>query len=155
MFTLGAFLRRDEYNYYPSKNPFADLGPSDYNWRPSAQYRTLTNAGLRSDISYVKGIHNMKAGAAYEHTFLKENDNLGIVDPTFLPSFGCTDPITGSPTGPPCTDLAPFDLTRPGAGLSGSAGTRTLRSSLFIFRTRSLRGAGPSISACAAISITD
>ena len=90
-----------------------------------SQYRTLTNAGLRSDISYVKGIHNLKAGAIYEQTFLKENDTLGIVDPTFLPSLGCTDPITGSPTGPPCTDLAPFDLTRPGAGLSGSAGTRT------------------------------
>ncbi|MGC2321481.1 MAG: hypothetical protein WA463_02515, partial [Terriglobales bacterium] len=115
VFTLGAFLRRDEYNYYPSKNPFADLSPIQL--ETVSQYRTLTNAGLRSDISYVKGIHNLKAGATYEHTFLKENDNLGIVDPTFLPSLGCTDPITGSPTGPPCTDLAPFDLTRPGAGL--------------------------------------
>src|ERR1700736_2691623 len=27
VFTLGAFVRRDAYNYYPSKNPFADLGP--------------------------------------------------------------------------------------------------------------------------------
>ena len=27
------------------------------------QDRTLTNAGLRSDVSYVKGIHNMKVGS--------------------------------------------------------------------------------------------
>ena len=25
VFTLGAFVRRDQYNYYPSSNPFADL----------------------------------------------------------------------------------------------------------------------------------
>jgi hypothetical protein len=40
------------------------------------------NAGLRSDISYVKGINNLKVGAAYEQTFLDEHDPLGIVDPT-------------------------------------------------------------------------
>ena len=26
VFNLGAFVRRDGYNYYPSANPFADLG---------------------------------------------------------------------------------------------------------------------------------
>ena len=39
------------------------------------------NAGVRSDISYVKGIHNVKAGATYEQTFLNEHDTFGIVDP--------------------------------------------------------------------------
>ena len=47
-----------------------------------SQRRTLTNAGLRSDISYVKGIHNLKVGATYEQTFLDEKDPFGIVDPT-------------------------------------------------------------------------
>ena len=47
-----------------------------------SQRRTLTNAGLRSDVSYVKGIHNIKAGATYEQTFLDEKDPFGIVDPT-------------------------------------------------------------------------
>ena len=75
VFTLGAFVRRDQYNYYPSDNPFADLGP-DLSRRPSAQDRTLTNAGLRSDVSYVKGIHNMKAGATYQQTFLDENNQI-------------------------------------------------------------------------------
>ncbi len=112
VFTFGAFLRRDEYNYYPSNNPFADLIPN-LQLESVSQYRTLSNAGLRSDLSYVKGIHNLKVGATYQQTFLKENDKIGIVDPTFLPSQGCLD-MNGNPTGPPCTDLAPFDLSRAG-----------------------------------------
>ena len=75
VFTLGAFVRRDQYNYYPSGNPFADLGP-DLQRKRSAQDRTLTNAGVRSDISYVKGIHNLKAGVTYQQTFLDENNQL-------------------------------------------------------------------------------
>ena len=83
VFTLGAFVRRDDYNYYPSSDPFADLGPPSLQRQSVGQNRTLTNAGLRSDISYVKGINNVKAGVAYEQTFLNEDDALGIVDPTY------------------------------------------------------------------------
>lgn len=83
IFTLGAFVRRDNYNYYPSGDPFADLGPPSLQRESVGQNRTLTNAGLRSDLSYVKGIHQFKAGAVYQHTFLNENDSLGIVDPTY------------------------------------------------------------------------
>jgi hypothetical protein len=82
VFSLGAFVRRDQFNYYPSADPFADLGPINLQRETVAQNRTLTNAGLRSDISYVKGINNLKAGAVYEQTFLDEHDPLGIVDPT-------------------------------------------------------------------------
>jgi hypothetical protein len=78
--SVGAFVRRDQYNYYPSSNPFADLGP--INSESISQDRNLTNAGLHSDISYVKGIHNIKAGLLYEHTFLNENDRFAIIDPT-------------------------------------------------------------------------
>src|SRR5437588_3050685 len=98
VFTLGGFVRRDQYNYYPSQNLFDDL--SAIQQETVAQDRTLTNAGLRSDLSYVKGIHNVKVGAVYQHTFLNENDSLGIVDPTFNdPSSSTFDP-----------NLAPFDL---------------------------------------------
>ena len=83
VFTLGTFVRRDDYNYYPSSNPFADLGPPSLQRESVGQNRTLTNAGIRSDISYVKGINEIKAGVTYEQTFLNENDTLGIVDPTF------------------------------------------------------------------------
>ena len=83
VFTLGAFVRRDDYNYYPSDDPFADLGPPSLQRQSVGQHRTLTNAGLRSDISYVKGINQIKAGVTYEQTFLNEIDTLGIVDPTY------------------------------------------------------------------------
>jgi hypothetical protein len=83
VFTLGAFVRRDDYNYYPSSDPFADLGAPSLQRQSVGQNRTLTNAGLRSSLSYVKGIHNLKGGVTYEQTFLNENDSLGIIDPAF------------------------------------------------------------------------
>ncbi|HXM17165.1 MAG TPA: TonB-dependent receptor, partial [Candidatus Eremiobacteraceae bacterium] len=46
VFTLGAYVRQDQYNYYPSNNPFADLGP--INSETISQSRRLTNAGMRS-----------------------------------------------------------------------------------------------------------
>ena len=103
VFTLGAFVRRDQFNYYPSSNPFADLAPA-LQQETLGQDRTLTNAGLRSDISYVKGIHNLKAGVTYQQTFLDENNKFGIVDPTF--NFVCFN-ADGSPdTAPNVTDPA-------------------------------------------------
>jgi Carboxypeptidase regulatory-like domain/TonB-dependent Receptor Plug Domain len=81
VFTLGAFVRRDGYNYYPSGNPFADESP-DLQFETVSQYRTLTNAGIRASVSYVKGKNNVKAGITFENTALSENDNFGIVNPT-------------------------------------------------------------------------
>jgi Carboxypeptidase regulatory-like domain/TonB-dependent Receptor Plug Domain len=80
--TVGAFVRHDQYNYYPSDNPFADLGPQSLQRESVSQLRFLTNAGARANISHVKGIHNIKAGVTYEQTVLREHDRLGIVDPT-------------------------------------------------------------------------
>jgi hypothetical protein len=80
--TFGAFVRRDQFNYYGSDNPFADLGPSNLQQEAASQYRTLTNAGLHSELSISKGNHNIKAGISYEQTFLTERDTFGIVDPT-------------------------------------------------------------------------
>jgi Carboxypeptidase regulatory-like domain/TonB-dependent Receptor Plug Domain len=80
--TVGAFVRRDAYNYYPSENPFADLGPQNLQQETISQNRTLANTGLRADITHSKGINNIKAGVTYQQTFLTENFNLGIVDPT-------------------------------------------------------------------------
>jgi len=104
VFTLGAFVRRDHYNYYPSSNPFADLGPSNLQQETVAQDRTLTNAGIRSSLSYVKGIHNVKAGITYEQTFLTERDTFGIVDPTFNPV--CLNADMSFDTDPALTDPA-------------------------------------------------
>src|SRR3989441_6864451 len=85
LFTFGGFVRQDRFNYYPSGNVFAD-GTGLIPGGSSAtlnQQRKLTNAGLRSDVSYVKGKHNIKAGATFQHTFLTENFNFGITDPGF------------------------------------------------------------------------
>jgi hypothetical protein len=129
--TFGGFVRQDQFNYYPSRDPFADFEPGVQS-TSIGQSRRLTNAGLRASFSYVKGIHNLKAGAVFQHTFLTENDTFGIVDPTLNPS--ClnadgspdTDPTVTNPSQ--CTGglqqnsgyvplLAPYDLTRPEPGV--------------------------------------
>jgi hypothetical protein len=129
--TLGGFVRQDQFNYYPSADPFADFTP-DLQTTTEAQNRRLTNLGAHADLSYVKGIHNLKVGILYEHTLLTEADTLGIVDPAFnapcLNADGSanTDPTITSQSQ--CTGnlsanggyvpiLAPYDLTRPGPGV--------------------------------------
>ena len=92
---LGAFVRRDNYNYYPSKNRLADLGPANLQTSSISQYRTLTNAAVHSDLTYAKGIHNIKIGGQYGQTFLRENDSLGVVESTY--NSPCMDAVTGSP----------------------------------------------------------
>ena len=69
------------------------------------QNRKLTNAGLRSDLSYVKGIHNIKLGAVYQQTFLDEQDTLGIVDPTLLPSLRLSERQSSSRSVRACCRL--------------------------------------------------
>jgi hypothetical protein len=128
VFNFGPYVRRDEYNYYPSNNPFADLGPPSLQNQTISQTRSLTNAGVHSDISYVKGINNIKLGAMYSQTFLRENDTLGLVSSTFnspcvdvngnsLPGF--TDPSQCAAAGYLSNGnfnsvLLPYDLTRGG-----------------------------------------
>jgi Carboxypeptidase regulatory-like domain/TonB-dependent Receptor Plug Domain len=100
VFTLGAFVRRDDYNYYPSGDPFADLGPPSLQRESVGQNRTLMNTGLRSDVSYVKGVNNIKAGVTYEQTFLNEKDMLGIVDPAYNAPCITASPVTSVNTNP-------------------------------------------------------
>ena len=103
VYTLGGFLRQDQYNYYPSRDPFADLTP-DLQLQTVGQNRTLTNLGLRASLSYAKGVHNLKIGATYMDTILTEKDGIGIVDPTN--NAPCLNP-DGSPyTGVSLTDPA-------------------------------------------------
>jgi len=139
VFTLGAFVRRDQFNYYPSGNPFADLAP-DLQQETLSQDRTLTNAGFRSDVSYVKGIHNVKAGVTYQQTFLDENNRFGIVDPTFLASLtdadgnplNCLDGNGNPLPGTTCATLAPYDLTRGGGLFPFNGHTDVKLASLYV-----------------------
>jgi len=158
VFSLGGWVRRDAFNYYPSKDPFADLGPSNLQQETISQYRTLANAGLRSDVSYVKGTNNVKLGATYQQTFLSENFNLGIVDPTlnapcldangapvFVGHAGLNDPTQCNGAGlqpntiqnPLATTpfnplLGCYDLTRPTP--SSNDGCAGSSSALYPFR---------------------
>jgi hypothetical protein len=132
-FTFGGFVRRDQYNYYPSRDLFADLAP-DLQSETIGQGRTLTNMGLRSEVTYVKGINDLKAGVTFEHTLLMENDSIGIVDPTLIPSFtpSCLD-VNGNPVpGTPCAILAPHDLTLGGSLFSFHGHTDVKEVALYV-----------------------
>ena len=106
VFTLGGFVRQDQYNYYPSRDPFADL-TTDLQSASVGQNRRLTNAGARTSLSYVKGINNIKLGFTYEETFLTEKDSFGLVDPTANPpcvngdGSAYTNPLVTDPAGCP------------------------------------------------------
>ncbi len=136
------YVRRDAYNYYPSGNALADLGPSNLQTSSISQFRTLTNAGTHADLTYTHGHQSILAGVQYEQTFLREHDSLGIVEsiynppcidsngnpvPGFYSTSDCAaagylsnDPsatyASGSGTFNPV--LEPYDLTRGGSPYS-------------------------------------
>jgi hypothetical protein len=119
--TVNYFFRRDGFNYYPSKNPFADRGAPDLQQESIAQQRSLANTGLHSDVTHTHGGNNIKAGISYEQTFLDEHFQLGIVDPNVVPALGC-ETAGGTPIpGTKCATLYPYDLTT-GGGLYGFNG---------------------------------
>jgi hypothetical protein len=94
--TVNPFVRRDSVHYYPSRDPFADTPAT------LGQHRTLTNWGVKADISYASGRHNLRVGTQLMQTRLNEAFSFGVTDPTYV------DPIE-SP------GLLPYDLTRGGS----------------------------------------
>ncbi|HTZ59715.1 MAG TPA: TonB-dependent receptor [Acidobacteriaceae bacterium] len=125
---FGPYIRKDAYQYFPSENPLADLGPPNLQNQTIGQYRTLTNAGVHSDLTYTKGNQSIKGGVFYAQTFLREHDTLAIVSPTF--NSPCVDPsgnpVVGFTSPAQCGAaglqpnsafnpvLLPYDLTRAG-----------------------------------------
>ncbi len=126
VFNFAPFARKDAYEYYGSGNPLADYFVNQD--ESIAQERTLLNTGVHSDVSYVKGRNNFKLGGVYEQTFLREHDNLGVVNPTYNspcldvngnPVAGYTDPsqcpVTGAANSAFNPALLGYDLTRGGS----------------------------------------
>jgi hypothetical protein len=126
LLTVNPYIREDQFSYYPSRDPLADT-PST-----QSQNRRLLNYGLRSDLAFTKGRHNIKAGIDLKQTRLFERFGFAITDPTF--NAVCNDTDGNPVTDPAITNtdscnslgyitnpnlqpgLIPFDLTR-GGGL--------------------------------------
>jgi hypothetical protein len=150
VFTFGGWMRRDGYNYYPSGDPFADLQP-DLQRQTIGQDRTLTNAGARADVAYVRGINSIKAGVVFQHTFLTEDDSFGVVDPAanapclnadgspytnpgLTDPTNCTESLRANPGFIPI--LGCYDLTRT-APLPASDGCLNTTSGMYAYDAHS------------------
>ncbi len=127
LFTINPYIRKDEFFYYGSRNPFADTPATE------SQARQLMNWGVKSDLAWTSGVHNIKVGLDIKQTRLRENFDFGITDPTFNPV--CVD-SNGDASGPDTLSnpagcgilgltpnpafspgLLPYDLTRGGSQL--------------------------------------
>jgi hypothetical protein len=125
LLTINPYIRKDQFNYYASRDPFAD-SPST-----QSQARQLLNWGVKGDLALSSGPHDLKIGIDLKQTRLLENFGFGITDPSFNPV--CVD-SNGDPAGPStlidpskCAGagfqanpnlslgLIPFDLTRGGS----------------------------------------
>jgi hypothetical protein len=137
LLSINPYVRKDQFNYYPSRDPFADF--------PATQSasRQLLNWGVKADVVTTQGHHNLKFGTDLKQTRLLENFRFGVTDPAF--NSPCID-SGGAPVGdatltnpnqcarngfepntadnpdvvgaPFSTGLFPFDLTRGGAPLA-------------------------------------
>lgn len=125
LLSINPFLREDRVNYYPSRDVFDDTPAT------VGQDRHLTNWGVRTDLSYANGIHNVKVGFSLAQYRLFEDFQLALTDPTFnavcLTAQGdaVTEPSLTNPnacaaagyTANPdlSPGLVPFDLSRGGS----------------------------------------
>jgi len=125
LLTVNPYIRKDQFIYYASQDPFADTPFT------SSQNRQLLNYGIRSDVSIVSGRHNIKVGIDFKQTRLREKFGFGVTDPTFnaLCNNANGDPQNPSSVNDPaqCAGLSlipndnfqpglfPYDLTRGGS----------------------------------------
>ncbi|HEY2383095.1 MAG TPA: TonB-dependent receptor [Terriglobia bacterium] len=131
LLTVNPFVREDRVHYYPSGDVSLDTPAT------VSQARHLMNWGVRSDISYAAGHHNLKIGTQLMQTRLNEQFDLGITDYTFNPlcttASGTALPLPNVTNPSQCPPpsiananfnpaLLPLDLTR-GGSLFQFAGT--------------------------------
>jgi hypothetical protein len=127
LLTVNAFARRDELDYYASRDPFADTPIT------ASQNRFLTNYGVKADVAAAIGKHDVKFGTQLQQTRLAEKFQFGVTDPQYNPVClnangdglllpGVTNPALCSslnPTYIPNPTLQPgivrYDLSRGGS----------------------------------------
>jgi hypothetical protein len=135
LFTANLFARQDRVTYDSSPDPLSDTPAT------VSQNRRLTNIGLKADVAYTSGPHNVKVGAAFNTTKLTEDFAIALTDPAV--NSPCLDEI-GAPVGDPALrntgqchglqtanpdfnpDLVAFDLTR-GGDLFNFSGKGTIK----------------------------
>jgi hypothetical protein len=132
LMTINPYFRKDQVNYYSSRDPFDDTPATQ------TQNRQLLNWGVKTDVVTTKGHNTLKYGFDLKQTRLLENFGFGITDPTFNdPCVNSDGSSVGDPTltnpnqcnaagsepntadnpdasTPFAPGLLPFDLTRGG-----------------------------------------
>lgn len=127
LLTVNPYVRRDQLDYYASRDPFDDTPVT------ASQNRFLTNYGIKADIAWTHGHHDIKTGFQIQQTRLDEKFQFGITDPAYNPVClaangtalllpGVTNPdacsginptYMGNPNLQP--GIVPYDLTRGGS----------------------------------------
>jgi len=124
LLTVNPYIRKDQFNYDGSRNPFADT-PFTQNER-----RDLLNWGVRGDVSMTVGHNDIKVGTDLKQTRLLEDFAFAVTDPAYNPV--CVN-SSGDAAGPSTilnpaacaglgflpnpglqAGLVPYDLTRGG-----------------------------------------
>jgi len=123
--TANTWVRQDRVNYFPSANPLSDQPAT------LSQTRRLTSTGMRSDVTYSRGRHSVKAGIQVQIWPLSEFFTTGLTDPGF--NSPCVDANAVPVSNPALTNLSqcaaggysenssyqpallPYDLTRGGS----------------------------------------
>ena len=145
LLTVNPFVRRDQLNYYPSDDPFNDTPVT------ASQNRVLMNYGVKADLSFTHGHHDIKIGTQIQQTRLLENFQFGITNPTYNPVCrdsagnplllpGVTNPDDCSTANPGYTPnpnllpgIVPYDLTR-GGSLFNFHATHNINEYAFYFQ---------------------
>jgi hypothetical protein len=92
LLTVNPYVRKDQFNYYPSRDPFADFPATQ------SSSRHLLNWGVKADIVTTKGRNSLKYGVDLKQTRLLENFRFGVTDPAF--NSPCID-SNGNSVGDP------------------------------------------------------
>ena len=124
LLTINPYIRKDQFTYYGSRDPFDDTPATQ------SQSRQLLNWGVKADMVVAKGRHQFKFGVDAKQTRLREIFGFGITDATFnspcLSHDGDPSDDTDLHKLSQCKSedldenpefsagLAPYDLTRAG-----------------------------------------
>jgi hypothetical protein len=126
LLTVNPYVRRDQLDYYASRDPFDDTPVT------ASQNRFLTNYGIKADVAWAYKNQDIKVGFQVQQTRLEERFQFGITDPDYNPVClaadgaplllpGVTNPDACSGVNPTYTGnpnlqpgIVPYDLTRGG-----------------------------------------